>query len=347
MRRLYSSAVIALPLFLCFLASGQTNSQSSSSAAADQLAQAHDDLQHGRLSQAIAILEKLNQIEPAMTGVAHDLGIACYRGSKLVQAKDAFTEAIQEDPADKESVQMLGLTLYRMGQPAAAIPYLERVRQWTPNSEADDNYVLGLCYLNARRYDDARKSFAAQYGLAAESGPAYLLMSNMLMNANLPELAADAAHRALQLSPSLPLAHFALGEVALFKSAADEALKEFDAEQALNPGYAPVYDRLGDAYTRMGKYPEAQQSLMKAISLDTSRTGPFILMGKVLLRRDDPQSALLYLKHAEKMDSNNYITHTLLGQAYRTLGQEDEAKRELDEAAKIQAAGELKTESPQ
>jgi Flp pilus assembly protein TadD len=87
--------------------------------------------------------------------------------------------------------------------------------------------------------------------------------------------------------------------------------------------------------------------LMKAISLDTSRTGPFILMGKVLLRRNDPQSALLYLKHAEKMDPNNYITHTLLGQAYRGLGDQADAKNELDTAAKIQAAGELKLEPPE
>ena len=40
---------------------------------------------------------------------------------------------------------MRGLTLYRLGQPAAAIPYLERVRQWMPNANADANHVLGLC----------------------------------------------------------------------------------------------------------------------------------------------------------------------------------------------------------
>jgi predicted Zn-dependent protease len=95
------------------------------------------------------------------------------------------------------------------------------------------------------------------------------------------------------------------------------------------------------------KYQEAQEALMKAISLDTSRTGPFILMGKVMLRRSDPQSAMLYLKHAEKMDPANYITHTLLGQAYRASGQEDEAKQEFEAAGKIHAAGELKLQSPQ
>jgi predicted Zn-dependent protease len=173
------------------------------------------------------------------------------------------------------------------------------------------------------------------------------LLGNMLMNANLPELAASEARKALQLSPTLPLAHFMLGEVALYKSAVDEAVTEFEAERALNPDYSPVYDRLGDAYIHTEKYQEAQETLMRAISLDNSRTGPFILMGKVLLRRDDPQSAMLYLKHAAKMDPGNYITHTLLGQAYRALGQEDDAKQEFDTAAKLQAAGELKLQSPE
>jgi tetratricopeptide (TPR) repeat protein len=335
MRLLWIS--ILLPATLAF---AQISSQTPSPA--DQLTQAEQDIQRGHAQEAIAILEKLNQITPTMKGVAHDLGLAYYRNGKLVQAQEAFTKAIEDDAADMESVQMLGLTLYRMGQPAAAISYLERVRQWTPNSEADANYVLGLCYMNAKRYDDARKSFAVQYGVPAESGSAYLLFGNMLMNANLPELAAGASRKALRLSPGLALAHFMLGEVALFKSAVDDAITEFEAERALNPGYAPIYDRLGDAYTRVGKYQEGQEVLMKAISLDTSRTGPFILMGKVLLRRNDPQSAALYLKHAEKMDPANYITHTLLGQAYRTLGQEGDAKQEFDTAAKIQAAGELK-----
>ena len=66
-------------------------------------------------------------------------------------------------------------------------------------------------------------------------------------------------------------------------------------------------------------------------------------MGKVLLRRNDPQSAVLYLRHAEKMDPSNFITHNLLGQAFRSLGQEQEAKQEFDVAAKIHAAEDVKS----
>jgi predicted Zn-dependent protease len=176
----------------------------------------------------------------------------------------------------------------------------------------------------------------------ADSGSAYLLLGNMLMRANLPELAADQARKALQLSPNLPLAHFLLGEIYLFKSDVDRALEEFEQERRLNPSYAPLYDRLGDVYTRVGKLQEAQEALTKAISLDTSSTGPFIQMGKVLLHRQEPQTAIMYLKHAEKMDPGNFITHTLLAQAYRKMSQEDAARRETDLASKIHADEQLK-----
>jgi Flp pilus assembly protein TadD len=42
------------------------------------------------------------------------------------------------------------------------------------------------------------------------------------------------------------------------------------------------------------------------------------------------------------MDPSNFITHTLLGQAYRALGRAEDATRETDTAQKIQAAAEPK-----
>jgi len=288
------------------------------------------------------MLQQMAAAQPEPKGVEHALGLAYYRTGKLVEARQAFTNAMQQDPQDIESVQMEGLTLFRLGQPAAAIPYLEKVRQWTPAAGTDANYVLGLCYLNSGRYDDARQAFAAQYGEDPNSGAAWLLLATMLNHANLPRQAAVEAQKALELNPQLPLAHFLLGEVALLDSNIDQAVKEFQAEQRINPDYAPAYERLGDAYLRVNQLDLAQQSLTKALSLDTSSTGPFILMGRVLLRRQDARTAIMYLEHAEKMDPNNYVTHASLAQAYRMAGQEDEAKRENELAAKSHLDNELK-----
>ena len=313
----------------------------------EALAAAHQKLEHGKAVEGIAMLEQLASAEVSPKGVQHELGIAYYRTGKLISAEQAFARAIDEDPNDIESVQMRGLTLYRLGRPAAAIPFLERVRQWTPNANADANYVLGLCYLNSKRFDDGRVAFANQFGVSPTSGSAYLLLAKMLMQANLQEAASEAAKKALELNPRLPLAHFTLGEFYLFKSDAEQALREFEQEREISPANPAVYDRLGDVYTRTGKYQEAQQALAKAISLDTSSTGPFIQMGKVLLRRNDPQTSLLYLQHAEKMDPGNYITHTLLGQAYRSLGREEDAKKQIEMASKIHADSQLKLQPVQ
>jgi predicted Zn-dependent protease len=169
----------------------------------------------------------------------------------------------------------------------------------------------------------------------------------MLNHANLPRQAATQAQKALEISPDLPLAHLLLGEVALLDSNIDEAIQQFEAERRINPNYAPVYERLGDAYLRVNRLDEAQQSLTRALSLDMSSTGPFILMGRVLLRKQEAQTAIMYLKHAEKMDPSNYITHASLAQAYRLAGEPEEAKRENQLAAQNHLNNELKLEPVQ
>lgn len=309
------------------------------------LTQAQADLDGGRPAEAIHLLQTMRAANPAAPGAAHLLGLAYYRTGKLAQARQAFSDAIAANPSDIESVQMEGLTLYRLGQPAAAIPYLERVRQWLPQANADATHVLGLCYMNAQRFDEARGAFASEYGLAPDSGAAYLLLARMLMVANLASKAQKTAEQALKLAPTLPLAHFLLGEADLFQSDLAGASAEFEAERTINPSYAPVYERLGDVYFRLGRYPEAEQSLLKAIELDTSRTGPFLLMGQVLLRRNDLPEAAMYLEHAEKMDPSNFLLHTQLAQVYRRLGRSDEARAEFETATRIHASSALKLEN--
>ncbi|HZC44005.1 MAG TPA: tetratricopeptide repeat protein [Acidobacteriaceae bacterium] len=324
---------------------GQTTTSRKS--AQDQFTDAQQKLQNGQPAAAIALLQPLANATPPVKGAAHELGVAYYRTGKLTDALQAFTQAEKEDPNDMESVQLHGLTLYRLGRPADAIPFLKRVRQWMPNADADANHVLGLCYLNSQQYDEARKTFAEQYSVQPDSGAAYLFLGNMLMQANLPEQAKTAAVEALKIAPQLPLAHFMIGEVDLFKSDVNGALQEFEQERAINPAYPATYDRLGDVDIHLGKYQEAQQALTKALSLDTSSTGPFILMGKVLLLRGDAQTSIMYLRHAAKMDPNNFMTHALLSQAYRKVGNEEDAKREVDLVSKIHAAERLKLQPAQ
>jgi predicted Zn-dependent protease len=302
-------------------------------------------IDRGHTADALKQLDTLAAQQPVPPGVNRLRGVALYSQNQFAEADAALASALKQDPHDEEAAQLRGLTLFRLGRSADAIPLLESAPAWTSQTKVDPSYVLALCYLDTRQYDNARRAFAAQYGFPPDSAPAYLLAARMLLRREYLPVAQQFATKALELDPQLPLAHALLGEVALAGEHLDVAVAEFEKERLRNPLDGSIYDRLGDAYTRAGDYTKAQQSLQRALLLEPTATGPYILLGKVLLKRQDPASATMYLERAEKMDPDNYITHSLLGQAYRLLGRAEDASREIQTSQKIQAASEPKLET--
>ncbi len=318
---------------------------SASAATSANLTQIRQMIDRGHAVEALKQLDALAAQHPAPAGVDRLRGVALYSQNRFSEADTAFANALKLDAHDEEATQLRGLTLFRLGKPGSAIPLLEAAHSWTSQTKTDPNYVLALCYLDTRRYDDARHAFATQYGFAPDSAPAYLLAARMMLRREYVPVAQEFAKKALELDPQLPLAHALLGEVALAGEHLEDAIAEFEKERVRNPLNGSVYDRLGDAYTRTGDYTKAQQSLQQALLLEPNSTGPYILLGKVLLKRQDPVSAAMYLERAERMDPNNYMTHNLLGQAYRALGRTEDANRETQIAQRIQSASEPRLET--
>ena len=320
----------------------QTADTPSPSGSSSSLVQLRQMIDRGHAADALKQLDELAAKRPVPAGVNRLRGLALYSQDHFAEADTAFSSALQQDSHDEESMQMRGLTLFRLGRPADAIPLLEAANNWTSQTKVDPNYVLALSYLETRRYDDARHAFAMQYGFGPDSASAYLLAARMLLRWEHIPVAQEFARKALELDSQLPLAHALLGEIALAGEHFEDAIAEFDKERARNPLDGSVYDRLGDAYIRAGDYTKAQKALQQALLLEPNSTGPYILLGKVLLKQQDPVSAAMYLERAERMDPANYMTHNLLGQAYRALGRTQDASREMEMGQKIQSAAEPK-----
>jgi predicted Zn-dependent protease len=289
----------------------------------------------GKLKEALAELEALAAQQPQVTGVDHLRGFVYYQQSDLKQAEIALTRALAQDPYDEESRQMLGVVLYRLDRPSDAIPILEEEHSSIAMASVDPNYLLSLCYMDVQRYDDARRTIAAEYGFPAASPSAYLLAGQLLLRREYTVPAEAAARKALALNPRLPLAHELLGAIDLAKSDIAQATAEFKLERAVNPLDGGVYEHLGDAYFRAGNYELARRALDRAILLDPNSTGPYILLGKVLMKQQNSVMATRYLQRALHMDSGNYITHLLLGQAYHSTGRVLEASQEFKIAERM------------
>ena len=301
----------------------------------------------GHAAEALVQLDTLAKQQPVPAGVDRTRGMAFYTLERLPEADAAFAQALVRDPEDAEAAQMRGLTLFRLGRPAAAIPLLEHAHGAGVQSKADPSYVLALCYVDTLRFEDARRAFAAQFNVPPESAAGYLVAARMLLRREYVPTAEGFATHALALDAQLPLAHELLGEIALASNHIDVAIAEFEKERVRNPVEGASYERLGDAYSRATRYPEAAHALQQAVLLEPNSTGPYILLGKVMLKQGDAAGARTFLEKAERMDPANFMTHNLLAQTYRGLGRTADASRELQLTEKMQQADEPKLTSPQ
>jgi tetratricopeptide (TPR) repeat protein len=297
---------------------------------------AHKLMQEGKYDEALSQLQALSVENPKLAGLSHELGAAYYKKGDYVKATGYLKNAIEENPKDNEAVQLLGLSYYLSGRPNEGIPLLEKVQTWYPFANVDAAYILGVSYIQVKNYPQARNAFARMFDVPTDSAASYLFTARMLLRQEFDPIAEEYAQKAVALDPKLPLAHFLLGELYLYKSRIPEAIAEFEKEKTINPAHAPTYYKLADAYSRIQKFDDAERLLQRSIWLDATSTGPYILMGKVLEKKGDFDLAVRALQRAAAMDPNNSITHHLLGQAYRDLGRNEDAEKELKLAEQLQ-----------
>ena len=299
-------------------------------------------LQQGQFDGAIQELRQIEKSDPSAKGLDHELGVAYYKKGDYIEALRSLDKAVEANPRDDEAVQLLGLSYYLSGQPSKAIPLLERVQGWYPRANVDASYILGICYIQTRDYPGARRAFAKMFDVRPDSAASYLFTARMLLRQEFDPIAEEYAQKAVELDAKLPLAHFLLGELYIYKSRIPEAIAEFQKELAINPGHAESYYKLADAYSRIQRFDDAERLLQRSIWLDRTSTGPYILMGKVLEKKGESELAIRALERAAAMDPNNSITHHLLGQAYRDLGKDEDATRELKLAEQLQQGQDAK-----
>ena len=309
--------------------------QTLPAAGSASVAEARALMKQGKLDDALRELDALAAQQPRPAEVERLRGIVFYQKNEMASAEASFALALQQDPADLESMQMRGVVLYRLGKPAEAIPWLEKAHA-APVANADPNYVLGLCYMATQRYDDARRAFATQYGFAPDSAAAWLVTARMLFRQEQTVAATEAAKKACEIDARLPQVHRLLGEIALGNGDTAGALEEFEQEIKVNPLDGETYDRMGDAYVRTGQYAKAQQVLDRAVLLEPNASGPYILLGRALIAEEDPVTATMYLERAVKIDPSNSMAHMLLGRALQASGRKAEAQREFQALQKLQ-----------
>ncbi len=264
--------------------------------------------------------------------------------------------------------------LIASGNPARAETLLRTYLRTDPNS-ASAHYLLAYSLLRQNKPRESLTEYTRAAALQSPSagelrsvGQDYVLLNDL-------DDASKWITRSVQLAPDDPESWYALGRLRYTQQQYVDAAKCFEHSRRLAPGSAKVENNLGLAYEGLNRTDDAVAAYRRAIALQDAGPAtpaseqPLLNLAVVLLHRADPAAALplllraetiapndpriqeqlgqLYLqqtnypearKHlaaATRLDPDKSNLHFLLGQAYRHLGQQQEAKAEFDAAARL------------
>ena len=300
------------------------------------LAEARGLVNRGQPSAAIQKLLPLGRKDPR---VAQLLGVAYYQTDDPLRAIELLTPVAGALPPgsleERETHQVLGLSLYLAGKIPEAIPHLEKTRTWAADN-IDLLNVLGNAYVQTQQADKAREVFARLFGVAPGSASAHLLAAQMMVRLEFEDMARAELQAAIAKDPRIPQARYLLAQSAIFRARFDEATQLLEKELEVNPGNAMALYRLGEALSRQNKWDEAIAALQKSIWLQPYFSGPYIVLGRAYMKKGQSATAEALLRRALQYDPNNKSAHYLLGQLLQQAGREDEARRELEIAERLQ-----------
>jgi tetratricopeptide (TPR) repeat protein len=236
----------------------------------------------------------------------------------------------------------LGWTYLDLGQPAEALPFLERCRALAEPGVTclPRLYALHVEALRQLgRVDEAvavcragRTCFATDAGLGLHE--ALLLRQQGDL-----EQAEGCLRRLLEVYPSTQsyaaafegldgyLSRYHLGQVLLGQGRPVEAEAEWRAALAEQPGFAPAQVELGELLLAQGRWDELDHLVESIGSAGTLETA--LLEARGLLARGQPGEARTRLEETSRRFPETIGPHVLLTRAFLEEGREDKAEESL------------------
>jgi len=211
------------------------------------------------------------------------------------------------DPKDKiGTANLLYEALVDMEQEQfqEAVPVLEQVLEREPNTPIA-SLQLGRAYMSLREYQKALAPFRTL----------------------------------VERKPDDAFARYELGCALVKTGNWDEALPHFEAAVSLTTGSAMMHFYLALVYQKTSRIDDATKEFQNALRADSNNFPANLLLGRLFVMNRRAPDALPYLRKAAELRTDSIDVHRFLADAYSQLGQQENSRRELAEAERLQSQG--------
>jgi tetratricopeptide (TPR) repeat protein len=315
-------------------------------------------LEMGQPAAALRPLRRARALTPERPDVSFNLVRASLEAGRLEEARQAAQQAPSQLAADSQWNAALGQEFLKNAQPNDALPYLRAANVARPDdadlrnqlataylasrqpeallnliktpTTADEHYLRGSAFYQARRFPEADAESDAALTLAPENPRVLALRVRLLQRAGQQQAALEMAQKASGLAPNWDEPHYLAGISYYFLRHYTEARKSLEHAFELNPRSATSIFMAALAAANEGQPRQAEQYLRRAIALQPGNARFHCHLGIVLMRSNEQTKAEESLKKAAQLKPEYALPHYELGKLWVNSKQWKEASQQFE-----------------
>jgi len=264
----------------------------------------------GDYEKAQALIESSIRKNPKPNPAAY-----FYKGKTLQQlgetqgAKEAYLEAVAQDPKNFEYLWKLGAACLALGENEEAIQYLEKAKPGV-DEFPEINYVLGRAYQAAGDRAKARATLK-DFQSTTKSG------------------------RTQEYKEIRGAETVGKGEDALDKGDVQEAIVQFERALQEDPDSWLAHAYLAEIFLAQGSLYKSYEHLERMEEIDPESASGQYLMARYWYQRRNYLQARIYAEKVREVRPSNSGLRNLLGNIYLAMGNIPEAVQEYSAAIEI------------
>jgi tetratricopeptide (TPR) repeat protein len=271
---------------------------------------------------------------PVVRDLAYRQGVEQSRGGQPMNAVDAFTQAIRQNPDNLEAYYERAMTYAALGQFQRAIDDFNQVLRRNPN---DLNSLIGrsASYISFNDYASAVPDLDRVVREDLDNDVAYFNRGLAYAGLQQYSKAVDDYTRVIRGRPKWPSTWYNRGIVYAASGDFKNAIADYSEAVRLRPDYAGAYANRGVAHAELGQLPQALADLTQALRFQSGDAAMLNSRGLVLLEMKDPASALKDFDDAIRLNSLLAVAYSNRAEARQALGDSAGAQADLKRAREL------------
>jgi tetratricopeptide (TPR) repeat protein len=281
----------------------------------------------GQFSAALDHFHQAEKWDPNIPNLSRNIGVAAMKLQNYPEAARALSQHLSAHAEDKVARASLATAFFAMGK------FSETAQTIAPLDDVaiQDSQLGYIWAASLAKMGELKQCAQVLERLPTEQMPPemLLLVGETWGDAQNYDKAIELFHRASQLQPALPHAHYDAGLAYLRSDRPALASKEFEAELALSPNDLDTKYNLAFTLLQQSQQERATKLLEEVTNANPTHAEAQYELGKLLLSEGKVAGAVAHLELAAKAAPDKDYIRYQLQSAYRKAARPEDAEREL------------------